>query len=148
MTISRPKFALPADRLSRPTGFTLIEILIVISIIAILAATLIPNFVGFDAEARVTASKSNLEAIRTRINLFRAKEGKYPESLSDLMVTEFMDAGVKKTYLKKIPPELISSAKGVSHFTDQTSQDESSGDGGWIYVTDIVKAIPVRGTYE
>ena len=41
-------------------GFTLLELLIVISIIAILAATIIPSFVGFDAEARLAATKTNL----------------------------------------------------------------------------------------
>jgi len=98
--------------LSNPKAFTLIEILIVISIIAILASTIIPNFVGFDAEARVTATKSNLESIRTRINLFRAKEGRYPSSLADLTDTYYIDVGVKKAYLKKIPGELISNARG------------------------------------
>ncbi|MDP2943153.1 MAG: prepilin-type N-terminal cleavage/methylation domain-containing protein, partial [Candidatus Omnitrophota bacterium] len=47
-------------------GFTLIEILIVITIIAILATTIIPNFIGFDVEARISATQTNLNSIRTR----------------------------------------------------------------------------------
>jgi len=39
-------------------GFTLLEILIVISILAILAMAVVPNFVGFDTEAKVAAIKN------------------------------------------------------------------------------------------
>lgn len=128
-------------------AFTLIELLIVISIIAILASTVIPNFVGFDSDAKISASKSNLEAIRTRINLFRAKEGKYPESLEDLTTTFYYDVGVKKPYLKKIPPELISDSKGSSMVESQTSKEEISGDGGWVYITDMAEVkINFEGT--
>jgi len=121
------------------TGFTLIEILIVISIIAILAATVIPNFVGFDAEARLTATKSNLESIRTRINLFRAKEGRYPESLGELVSTHYFDVGVKKTYLKKIPPEMISSRTGDNEYLDMGSEEFLTGSAGWVYFTDTAE---------
>ncbi len=128
-------------------AFTLIEILIVISIIAILASTIIPNFVGFDSEARIVASKSNLESIRTRVNLFRAKEGHYPESLEDLTTTFYYDVGVKKPYLKKIPTELISSSKGVAHSVTQTSEEKLSGDGGWVYITDMAEVkINIKGS--
>jgi general secretion pathway protein G len=117
-------------------GFTLIEILIVISIIAILAATVIPNFVGFDAEARLSATKSNLESIRTRVNLFRAKESRYPRSLGELLTVEYYDVGVKKPYLKQMPPELISDKTGIGDYVDQRSNEAISGSGGWVYFTD------------
>ena len=117
-------------------GFTLIEILIVIAIIAILAASIIPNFIGFDTEARITTTKSNLEAVRTRINLFRAKEGKYPKSLGDLTTTYYYDAGIKKLYLEKVPVEMLSDAEGVNLYVDMTSQDTLGGEGGWVYLTD------------
>ncbi len=120
-------------------SFTLIEILIVITIIAILAATIIPNFVGFDTEARITATKSNLESIRTRINLFRAKEGRYPDSLEELTTIYYFDVGVKKPYLKKIPLEMITGRRGNNEYTDQTSDEALSGDGGWAYITDTAE---------
>ena len=120
-------------------GFTLIEILIVISIIAILAATIIPNLVGFDAEARITATKSNLETIRTTINLFRAKEGGYPESLGDLLSRSYYDAGIKKPYVSKMPAEMVSDKRGNKEYADQGSGDPLAGAGGWIYITDTAE---------
>ena len=120
-------------------GFTLIEILIVISIIAILAATIIPNFVGFDSEARITATKTNLESLRTRVNLFRAKEGRYPESLSELTTTYYSDVGVQKSYLKKIPTEMISSARGNNATVELRSDDRLTDSGGWVYITDTAE---------
>ena len=121
----------------RKTAFTLIELLIVISIIAILAATIIPNFIGFDTEARVTATRTNLDTLRTRITLFRAKEGRYPNSLQELLDTYYFDVGVKKAYLNKIPQEMISNKSGNNEFADAASAEESiAHEGGWVYYAD------------
>lgn len=118
-------------------GFTLIELLIVIAIIAILAATIVPNFIGFDTEARIAATKTNLDTLRTRITLFRAKEGSYPEGLGDLLTTRYFDAGIKKAYLSKMPLEMISEKSGNSAFLDTTSSKRSvASNGGWVYYTD------------
>ena len=125
----------------RLKGFTLLEILIVISILAILAMAVIPNFIGFDTEARVATTKSNLDMLRSRLTLFRAKEGKYPASLGDLLTETYVDAGVEKEYLEKIPPELISGKKGDNTYTEQLSTEPLPNDGGWVYVTDKAKIL-------
>ena len=117
-------------------GFTLIEILIVITIIAILATTIIPNFIGFDVEARISASQTNLNTLRTRIMLFRAKEGRYPETLDELLTSTYDDMGVKRPYLDRIPPEMISSKRGSNSIEDITSDQELTNDGGWTYFID------------
>src|SRR5258708_7509124 len=113
-------------------GFTLLEMLIVISIIAILAATLIPNFIGFDTEARLASTKTNLNTLRTRLSLFRAKEGKYPKDFNELVETTYNDVGVQKPYLDQIPVEFISSSSGDNHVDNQSSSDPIPGDGGWV----------------
>ena len=125
----------------RNTAFTMIELLIVISIIAILAAAIIPNFIGFDMEARVAATKSNLDTMRTRITLYRAKEGRYPESLGDLLDRTYVDAGMKKHYLNKMPKELISTKKGSRKFIGQLSTEALSDKGGWAYYIDTAEVV-------
>lgn len=123
------------------TGFTLLELLIVISIIAILAATIIPNFIGFDSEARLAASRTNLNTLRTRVSLFRTKEGKYPERLEDLLEVTYSDMGIERPYLDKFPPEFISSKKGNSDVENLSSDDRLMGNGGWAYYTDKAKVV-------
>ncbi len=117
-------------------AFTLIELLIVIGIITVLAATFIPNFIGFDSEARAVATKVNMDSINTRIILFRSKEGRYPESLGDLLTTYYSDAGIKKPYLNRIPTEMITDKRGKSNYIDLSAGEPFTNEGGWVYVKD------------
>jgi len=129
------------DSYRRIKGFTLIELLVVISIIAILAAAIIPNFVGFDKEAKIAATKSNLDTIRSRITLYRAKEGRYPATLQDLVNRKYLDAGARRPYLKKIPAELLSRNKGSNEVAVLTSDDPLTDEGGWVYLIDTAEVI-------
>ncbi|GAC1416179.1 MAG: hypothetical protein NVSMB5_06180 [Candidatus Velthaea sp.] len=61
----------------RESGFTLIELMIVVAIIAILAGILIPNFVNARAQAQTSACESNLRAIGTALELFYADNQSY-----------------------------------------------------------------------
>src|SRR5580698_4101176 len=54
------------------SGFTLIELMIVVAIIAILAGILIPNFVNARAQAQTSACESNLRSIATAMELVYA----------------------------------------------------------------------------
>jgi type II secretion system protein G len=58
-------------------GFTLIELMVVVAIIAILAGILIPNFVNARAQAQTSACESNLRSIATALELVYADEQTY-----------------------------------------------------------------------
>ena len=122
-------------------GFTLLELLIVISIMAILAAMMIPNFIGFDTEARLASTQTNLSTLRTRVSLFRTKEGRYPATLDELLETNYNDMGIERPYLDSIPLEFISDKAGSAEIESIESQDSLPGDGGWVYLTDKAKVI-------
>jgi hypothetical protein len=95
--------------------------------------------VGFDAEAKISATRTNLDSLRTRITLFRAKEGRYPDSLGDFLKSYYYDAGIKKAYLSKIPLEMISSKSGNNSYIDSTTDRGFTNQGGWIYFKDAAE---------
>lgn len=69
-----------ASRRSATTkAFTLVEVLIVVTILAILSATVIPAFVDSSDDARDAALKHNLQAVRHQIQIFQVQHnGKWP----------------------------------------------------------------------
>lgn len=80
-------------------GFTLIELMIVIAIIAILAAILVPNFIRARAQGQLTACKSNLKNIGTALEMYSTDNGgRFPTTAN------FSAAGgLTPNYLKVIP---------------------------------------------
>ncbi len=59
-------------------GFTLLEMMVVVAIIAILAAILIPNFTHARAQAATSACMSNLKSIATAMELYYTDNQSYP----------------------------------------------------------------------
>lgn len=73
---------------ARRRGFTLIEMLIVIVVIAILALIVIPRIMGAARRAKESTLRGNLHEIRTAVGHFEADCGCYPASLQDLLLTK------------------------------------------------------------
>lgn len=65
----------------RLRGFTLVEIMIVVSILGILAALVVPKYVNSKDDAVASALASNVEMIREQISLYHAKNGAYPNEI-------------------------------------------------------------------
>ena len=64
-------------RFSKQSGFSLVELMIVVAIMAILAAIAIPSFLKFQTKAKESEARNNLAAIRTCEESYRAEEDKY-----------------------------------------------------------------------
>lgn len=65
-------------------GFTLIELMIVVAIIAILAAILIPNFLRARAQAQLSGCEGNLKNIATALEMYATDNGgAYPANITD-----------------------------------------------------------------
>ena len=67
-------------------GFTLIEMLIVIVVIAILALIVIPRLLQAGRRAKESALRGDLQQLRNGIQHFEADTGAWPPALTDLMV--------------------------------------------------------------
>lgn len=67
-------------------GFTLVELLIVIIIIAVLAAVAIPKFANSSTRSKEAALRAELRLLRNAVELFKNDTGCYPAQLSHLTV--------------------------------------------------------------
>ncbi|MBI3312399.1 MAG: type II secretion system major pseudopilin GspG [Candidatus Omnitrophica bacterium] len=71
-----------------PWGFTLVEIMLVVIIIAVLAAMVVPRFAGRTEQAKLARTKSDIAAIGVALDLYELDVGQYPESLPELTTKE------------------------------------------------------------
>jgi general secretion pathway protein G len=118
-----------AIRNPQSRGFTLLELMIVISIIVILAVIAMPQYQKTVTHARETVLRDNLYQLRKAIDLYGADKGKSPQSLEDLVT-----AG----YIRDIPLDPIT---GEKDWTISTGEDPNSlrGESG---ITDVHSASP------
>ena len=77
-------------------GFTLVELMVVLTIIALLISIVAPDYVGRTRRAEEAVLKQNLATMRDALDKHYADAGKYPTSLDDL---------VAKRYLRSIPKD-------------------------------------------
>ena len=61
-------------------GFTLIELLLVMAILAVLAAVVVPKFVGRGEQAKVTAAQTDISNMKTALNAYEVDNGGFPST--------------------------------------------------------------------
>jgi general secretion pathway protein G len=97
MKVSEPGEIMPnngkTSRCRRESGFTLIEVMVVVVILAILATIVVPRIMDRPDQARVTKARQDIRAIEAALNLYRLDNFRYPstdENL-DMLVPKYLD---------------------------------------------------------
>ena len=89
---------------NRNRAFTLVEMLLVVTIIGILAALVIPRIVGRVEQSRTTATNADvMGGISTALNLYEVDNGVFPKSLQDLIHQPGGARNWRGPYLGKLP---------------------------------------------
>jgi general secretion pathway protein G len=94
--------------LRRHAGFTLIEIMVVVIIIGLLAAVVVPQFLGRVDDARIAKTKQDIQATETALTLFKLDNFRYPSTEQGLnaLVTKPADPDIRNWrtggYLKRL----------------------------------------------
>lgn len=98
-------------------GFSLIELLIVLSIIGLLSAVLLPNFTSIQSKAKETSVKSVAHTIEMALETYYLTEGEYPEG-TDLTLDSLATTLITNDSLSAVPDNPFTG-------TDYTSADTS-----------------------
>ena len=87
------------QRRRRRCGFTLIEIVVVLTLIALLLTIAVPRYFATLDRGRLQVQQQNVAIVRDAIDKFYGDLGRYPETLEEL---------VTKRYLRQVPVDPVS----------------------------------------
>ena len=126
-------------RQNRKSGFTLVEILIVVIILGILAAIVIPQFTNASTSARVASLQGQLQTLRSQIQLFKLQHNdvlpdlvtnQWNQLMSKTNVTGAVDTtatGIYGPYLESTPSNPLNS--------NNTDAAAPGAGVAWVYST-------------
>jgi general secretion pathway protein G len=129
----------PATR--RTGAFTLIEIMVVVIILGVLAATIMPQFMGMTHDAKVSTAKSNISEYESALERYNLHMDRYPGTDEGLKVLVEAPPGDDKKwrgpYVKQLRPDPWGNpyqyrSPGTRHTSsfDLWSRGSDSADGG------------------
>ena len=139
----------------RAKAFTLVELMIVVAILGILGALALPVYQGHATEAKVSATKTNLHAMRAQIELYKTQHGGVlpgyafgagvtEGTLAEQFVgTSTVDGATSSNktptdpflygpYLLKIPTNPFCDKSNIAYSTDFAA-DAGVTNSGWLY---------------
>src|SRR5262245_61497124 len=126
----------------RPSAFTFIGVLIFVVTMALLAATIIPQFTDSTKDAKASTVQFNLHTLRSQIQLYRTQHsGASPSAtLAELMASTDASGAVGTganfpygPYLRDVPVNAFNNKKTITTTTEDPLTTAPAGTTGWIY---------------
>lgn len=122
------------------TGFTLVEVLIVVVVMAILAAAIVPQFTSATDDAKSNTAKFNLQSLRGMTQLYRAQHGGTAPTTLDKLTQSTDATGASGTgasypfgpYMQRLPMNTVNNKNNVST-TATNPPTTADGTTGWLY---------------
>ena len=131
-------------------GFTLIEILIIVMIMAILAATILPQLTSSVSDSKIGSLKINVRILRDQIQRYRCDHQELPPTGADNLKQLCSSTNVSGAigprgpsypfgpYLDKVPVNPFTGSPRVNVISSSAGPPTASGapDAGWMYRSD------------
>lgn len=114
-------------------GFTLIEILVVMTLIAMLLTLAVPRYFSSLDKGRLRVQQQNIATLRDAIDKFHADQGRYPDDLEEI---------VTKKYLRQIPIDPVTE---TSNWEVVAPTDDSEGNVYDVQATPLAKDVATEG---
>ena len=122
-------------RASHRSGFTLIELMIVVVILGLLATIIVPKILNRPEKARRVKAQVEIRAIQTALALFKTDTGRFPTT-SEGLETLVTNPGIENydsegyllyigtTLVRGLPEDIYSYAESDPTFPDQSTADQ------------------------
>jgi prepilin-type N-terminal cleavage/methylation domain-containing protein len=132
---------------AKRTAFTLVEILIVVVIMAVLAATIIPQFTASTKDAQEATAIFNLQALRSQVELYKAQHGGTPPALLNNLTLRSNASGGTGTagdspatyplgpYMLRLPENPLNNQSVAEAITTYPPTAAGAATSGWLYHT-------------
>jgi prepilin-type N-terminal cleavage/methylation domain-containing protein len=128
----------------RHQGFTLVEILIVVVIMAVLAATIIPQFTDSAQDAKANTALFNLHTLRSQLEMYKSQHDGIAPSTLDLLTEKTNRAGTTSAsdgalvygpYIHEVPanPLVDSAFASIVAAPAANPPTAAEADAGWLY---------------
>ena len=122
------------------TGFTLIEVMVVVIILGILAAIVVPRVMDRPDDARITKAKQDIRALESALNLYKLDNFVYPSTDQGLEALVTKPGGTPepknwKRYMDRLPkdpwgePYLYIENEGSIEIKSQGADAQLGGEG-------------------
>src|SRR5690242_9647744 len=115
------------------TGFTLIELIVVLTVLALLLTIAVPRYFSHLEKAKEATLKQDLTVMRDAIDKFYGDKGRYPEQLDELVSSRYIrnipvDPITESTSTWRVIPPVDTEAKGAVYDV-KSGADGKSADG-------------------